>query len=72
MAKVGLPKVDFDLLNAVLHPAAGDLDLTEERVVQDGHEDELDPRVPPPLYSEADRRFREWENVVFGLARITL
>ena len=43
----------------------GDPESTEEHGDHDGHEGELDARVLPPLYSSADRRFREWEDVVW-------
>ena len=43
---------------------AGDSELTEEHGEHDGHEGELDARVPQ-LYSRTHRRCREWENVVW-------
>ena len=53
-----------------LHSTAGDSELTEERGDHDGHEGELDARVL--LFSSADRRFREWEDVVLGFFRLQL
>ena len=49
-----------------LHNTAGDPELTEEHGDHDCHEGELDARVLAPLYSSADRRFRNWEDVVWG------
>ena len=43
---------------------AGESELTEEHGEHDGHEGELDARVPQ-LYSRTHRRCREWENVVW-------
>ena len=39
--------------------------MTEEHGDHDGHEGELDARVLGPPHSSADRRFREWEDVVW-------
>ena len=49
----------------ILHPTAGDPEVTEEHGDHDNHESELDARVLAPLYSSADRRFRKWEGVVW-------
>ena len=38
--------------------------MSEEPGEHDGQEGELDARVLAPLHSSADRRFRQWEDVV--------
>ena len=41
-----------------------DAEMAEEHGDHDGQEGELDARVRAPLYSSADRRFQQWEDVV--------
>ena len=48
----------------ILHPTAGDPELTEKHGDHDGQEGEHDAEVLAPLFSSADRRFRKWEDVV--------